>query len=206
MQIGVRAWDNQNLSMDVFAIDRVMAIKAMLVQQTRIPVNQQILLFASSVMQDDFTLQDYNVRNGEIVLQMKSTELLASEGGQLGQCAQQQSLQPQLPPVQSELDSLQLVFPSGLRVCRVCRSMVLQHQLSLQRICSNCAAAAVVAPEATAVSAVAPGYAAIGSSSFWDSSVFNVSSLHLLAKGLVLQRQLLTQILRLPTVMDSAVR
>ena len=92
MQIGVRTWDNQNLNMDVFAIDRVMVIKAMLVQQTRIPVNQQILLFASSVMQDDFTLQDYNVRNSEIVLQMKSTELLASEGGQLGQCAQRQSL------------------------------------------------------------------------------------------------------------------
>ena len=68
MQINFRTWDNRNLSMDVLAIDRVLAIKTMLVQQTRLAIHQQILLFASSAMQDDFTLQDYNVRNGGIVL------------------------------------------------------------------------------------------------------------------------------------------
>jgi hypothetical protein len=59
IQINVRTWDNRNLSMDVLVIDRVRAIKTMLVQHTRLAVYQQILQFDSSVMQDDFTLQDY---------------------------------------------------------------------------------------------------------------------------------------------------
>ena len=63
-------------------------------------------------MQDDFTLQDYNVRNGDVVIQIKDIELLASADSQLSQWAQQQ---------QSKLDNIQLVFPSGLRICRVCR-------------------------------------------------------------------------------------
>ena len=93
----------------------------MLVQHTRLAVHQQMLLFVSSVMQDDFTLQDYNIRNGEVVLQMKDPELLASAGNQPGQWDQQQYLQSQSTPQQSNLDSLQLAFPSGLRICRVCR-------------------------------------------------------------------------------------
>ena len=112
IQINVRTWDNRNLSMDVLVIDRVRAIKTMLVQHTRLAVHQQMLQFVSSVMQDDFTLQDYNVRNGDVVIQIKDTELLASADSQLSQWAQEQ---------QSKLDNIQLVFPPGLRICRVCR-------------------------------------------------------------------------------------
>ena len=58
------------------------------------------------------TLQDYNVRNGDVVIQIKDTELLASADSQLSQLAQEQ---------QSKLDNIQLVFPPDLRICRVCR-------------------------------------------------------------------------------------
>jgi hypothetical protein len=78
MQIGVRTWENRNLNVNVFASDRVMVVKVMLEQQTRVPIHQQVLILASTVMQDDFTLQDYNVRNGEILLQMRNNEPSAS--------------------------------------------------------------------------------------------------------------------------------
>ena len=55
MQIGVRTWDNQNLNMDVFAIDRVMVIKAMLVQQTPGKPADTALCFLSHARRFHFT-------------------------------------------------------------------------------------------------------------------------------------------------------
>jgi hypothetical protein len=111
IQINVRTWDNRSLRMDVLVIDRVRAIKTMLVQYTRLAVYQQILQFDCSVMQDDFTLQDYNVRHDDVVIQITNTELLDSVDSQLIERA---------PEQQSKLDNIQLVFPRDLRICRVC--------------------------------------------------------------------------------------
>ena len=86
MQIVVKTWDNNNLNMDVLPIDRMVHIKAMLEHQTRVPSYQQRWIFSSKVMQDDFTLQDYNISNGETLLQRRKTGWLRSPGCQLIQC------------------------------------------------------------------------------------------------------------------------
>jgi hypothetical protein len=97
--------------MDVLVIDRVLAIKAMLVQHTRLAVYQQVLQFESSVMQDEFTLQDYNVRHDDVVIQITNTDLLGSAERQPMEWVSEQ---------QSKPNDMQLKLPSDLRICRVC--------------------------------------------------------------------------------------
>ena len=76
MQIVVKTWDDKNITMDVLPIDRTMLVKAMLQDQDGVPTDQQILISASGIMQYDFTMSDYNIRNGETLLQMRMTEPL----------------------------------------------------------------------------------------------------------------------------------
>lgn len=136
IQICVQTWDNQNLIMDVFASDRVKVVKVLLEQTTGVLTHQQMLTLASAVLQDDFTLQDYNVRNGAILIQMRNSEPLAIGVGQHSQCGHHQPMQPQHSSQQAEKGTLQLVLPPGLRKCRVCGfPTYLQHGWCCNRSC-----------------------------------------------------------------------
>jgi hypothetical protein len=120
IQIIVKTLDNRSLSMDVLAIDTVRTLKKKLVQHTRLAEYQQMLLFVSSVMQDDLTMRDCNVRNGDVILQMQDRESLPALDNPPGQLAQLHSLESQSSSAWSRSDDPQLAFPFRLRVCRVC--------------------------------------------------------------------------------------
>jgi hypothetical protein len=120
IQIVVKTWDNQLLSLEVLAIDTVWKLKTKLVQLTRLPENQQVLLFGSSVMQDDLTMRDCNVRNGDVILQMQDPDSLPALDNLPGQLAQLPSLKSRSSSAWSRSNDFQLAFPYGLRPCRVC--------------------------------------------------------------------------------------
>jgi len=68
LSIIVQTFDRQTFTLEeVLPVDRIVAIKVMIRYEAGIPLHQQILTAEPGVLEDDHTLGDYNIRNGDTV-------------------------------------------------------------------------------------------------------------------------------------------
>jgi hypothetical protein len=71
IQIFIKYLDGRNTSLRVKSSDTVMNVKKMILDKDNIKVHQQRLIFGRKHLEDDKTLDNYNIQNKSTILLVK---------------------------------------------------------------------------------------------------------------------------------------